>query len=224
MNKILERIFKNYKPNFAKLQDYGFTYLNDAYFYDRDILNGQFIIKIKITDADIDTQVIDVAVNEPYTLFLADDAVGSFVGSVRTAYENTMIDIARKCYDKYVFKSDCTQQIIKYVSFKYGDELEFLWDKFSDNAIWRRKDNKKWYAVLLTVNKSKLGLPSEERVEIIDLRTEPQNIDNIVDNEKIFRGYHMNKKHWITICLDGTVKAEEIEKMIDISYELARKA
>ena len=32
--------------------------------------------------------------------------------------------------------------IIKYVRESYGDELEFLWKKFPDNAVWRRKDNK----------------------------------------------------------------------------------
>ena len=38
----------------------------------------------------------------------------------------------------------------------YCDELEFLWQKFPDNAVWRRKDNKKWYGALLTVSKEKL--------------------------------------------------------------------
>lgn len=37
---------------------------------------------------------------------------------------------------------------IEYVRKKYGDELEFLWTKFPDNAAWRRKDNRKWYGVL----------------------------------------------------------------------------
>ncbi|MBF1202590.1 MAG: MmcQ/YjbR family DNA-binding protein, partial [Fusobacterium periodonticum] len=34
--------------------------------------------------------------------------------------------------------------------------------------------------------------------------------------------YHMNKKHWCTICLDGTVELEKIYNLIDISYELAK--
>lgn len=40
---------------------------------------------------------------------------------------------------------------------KLREELEFLWPKSPDNAIFRRPDNKKWYAVLLTVQKEKLG-------------------------------------------------------------------
>ena len=223
MNNILESIFKHYKPNFAKLQEYGFARSGDTYSYETDIMNGRFSLNIKITDSDIDTEVIDLAMNEPYTLFLVEGAIGSFVGAIRTEYENIMRNIATDCFDKCVFKSDYAQQIIKYVSDKYGDSLEYLWEKFPDNAIWRRKDNKKWYGALLTVVKNKIGLPSEEKVEIIDLRAPAENIDTIVNDKTIFRGYHMNKKHWITICLDGSVPLKDIENMLDTSYELARK-
>jgi predicted DNA-binding protein (MmcQ/YjbR family) len=33
-------------------------------------------------------------------------------------------------------------------------------------------------------------------------------------------GYHMNKKHWNTIMLDGSVPEKEIQSWIDHSYEL----
>lgn len=224
MNNILARIFKNYKPNFDKLLKFGFTLSNDTYCYNTVIMDNKFSLTVKISSSDIDTEVIDLATNDPYTLFLVDGAIGSFVGAVRTAYENVMLDIADNCFDKYVFKSDYAQKLIKYVSDTYGDNLEFLWDKFPDNAIWRRADNKKWYGALLTVTKDKLGLPSDEKIEIIDLRAIPENIDSIVDNKTIFRGYHMNKKHWVTIMLDGSVPLTEIQKMLGKSYELARKA
>jgi len=36
----------------------------------------------------------------------------------------------------------------------------------------------------------------------------------------VIPGYHMNKKHWNTICLDGTVPKAEIRSMIDHSFSL----
>lgn len=224
MNYILERIFKNYRPNFDKLQKFGFTLSNDIYTYNTAIMDNRFSLQVKISGFNIDTEVVDLATDDPYTLFLVEGAIGSFVGAVRTAYEKVMFDIVDNCFDKYVFKSDYAQKIIQYVSDTYGDELEFLWDKFPDNAIWRRKDNNKWYGALLTVAKNKLGLPSQEKIEIIDLRADADCIDAMVDNITIFRGYHMNKKHWITIMLDGSVPLIDIEKMLDISYGLALKA
>jgi predicted DNA-binding protein (MmcQ/YjbR family) len=35
-------------------------------------------------------------------------------------------------------------------------------------------------------------------------------------------GYHMNKKHWNTVLLDGTVPDKEVFSWIDHSYELVR--
>lgn len=172
MNKLLESIFKNSKPNFDKLQAYGFEKSADGYKHSATIMDGQFSLNITIDNGDINTEVIDLSANEPYTLFLADNAVGSFVGAVRTAYENVMRHIADNCFDKSVFKANYTQLITKYVFDKYGDSLEFLWEKFSDNAIWRRKDNKKWYGIVLTVVKSKLGLPSDTIEKMLDISYE----------------------------------------------------
>jgi len=33
-------------------------------------------------------------------------------------------------------------------------------------------------------------------------------------------GYHLNKKHWITVTLDGSVPGDELQRMIDDSYQL----
>ena len=38
--------------------------------------------------------------------------------------------------------------------------------------------------------------------------------------EAVIPGYHMNKEHWNTVILNGTVPTEEIKKMIDTSYSL----
>ena len=38
--------------------------------------------------------------------------------------------------------------------------------------------------------------------------------------EQVRPGYHMNKKHWNTVEIEGGIPAAEIRKMIDHSYEL----
>jgi len=37
-------------------------------------------------------------------------------------------------------------------------------------------------------------------------------------------GYHMNKKHWNTIVVDGSVSSKQLKEWIDHSYELVSKA
>ncbi len=95
--------------------------------------------------------------------------------------------------------------------------------KHPDNAIWRRKDTRKWYGALLTVSKRKLGLEDDDMVEIVDLRIPPEELEALIDGQRYYPGYHMNKKHWFTMCLDGSVPIKEICRRIDESYRLAEK-
>ncbi|GAB4286414.1 MAG: MmcQ/YjbR family DNA-binding protein [Ignavibacteriaceae bacterium] len=41
--------------------------------------------------------------------------------------------------------------------------------------------------------------------------------------ESVLPGYHMNKKHWNTIILDGSVRPDELFAWIDHSFELVVK-
>ena len=41
--------------------------------------------------------------------------------------------------------------------------------------------------------------------------------------ESVLPGYHMNKKHWNTIIVDGRLSAKQLKEMIDDSYELVAK-
>lgn len=36
----------------------------------------------------------------------------------------------------------------------------------------------------------------------------------------VLPGYHMNKKHWNTIIVDGSLTAKQLKEMIDHSYNL----
>lgn len=219
-----EVMFKNRKSNTAKLLSFGFCEHGGDYSYSTKLIGGQMTLKIIISPhGKISTEVIDNELMEEYRLHLVSDAVGSFVGQVKMEYEAILEDISAKCFDADVFKSEQAKAVIAYVRDKYSDELEFLWQKFPDNAVVRRKDNKKWYAAILTVSRRKLGFDSDEKVEILDLRMKTEEIEATVDCKRYLPGYHMNKKHWITICLDGTVSIEEICKRIDESYILAVK-
>ncbi|MCM1115048.1 MAG: MmcQ/YjbR family DNA-binding protein [Clostridium sp.] len=220
---IINFIFKRKSVDFDKLTAYGFVKEIDKYSYSTVLSGSGFEMTVTITEqGEIGAVIIDPAFNEPYTLHLADGAVGSFVGSVKEEYERILTDIADKCFIPDVFKSNQAKEIIAFVKDKYNDEFEYLWEKFPDNAVVRRKDNKKWYAALLTVSKRKLGIDSDEIAEVIDLRIKPENLEELIDGVNYFPGYHMNKKHWYTIILDSTVPIEEICERLAESYRLAK--
>lgn len=222
MNKIVENVFRYKKAIVNKLPEYGFTAEEGDYVYRTQICENQMRLTVFIdARGGVKTEVLDMETEEPYTLFLVDGAAGEFVGKVRGDYTRVLEDIAVKCFEREVFKCEHTAQIIGYVREKYGGELEFLWKDTPDCAIWRRADNKKWYGVIMTIPYRKLNIDRDGGVEIIDLRMDPTELERVVDNTTYFRGWHMNKKHWVTMLLDGSVPFEEIVRRLDESFALA---
>ena len=59
-------------------------------------------------------------------------------------------------------------------------------------------------------------------VDVINLKNLPEMIGSLRKESGILPAYHMNKEHWITLLLDGTVEKKKICDLIDISYELTR--
>lgn len=206
-----------------KLEAYGFKNINGVFCYQTKLLDGQFLMEVYINDREVQTRLLDIDSKCEYILHTISGTQGEFVSSVRIAYEDVLSDIRSKCFIDDVFKSDSARAVMQYVSDKYDTPLEFLWKKFSENAIYRRKDNQKWYAAILIVDRSKIGLEGSGKIEILDLRIDPIQLDKTIDNKRYFPGYHMNKKSWYTICLDGSVDNGEIFKRIDNSFELAKK-
>lgn len=221
MNEVL---FKNRKLNTGKLLSFGFEEADGGYAYAADIADGQLKMAVTVSkDGRCGTAVTDNSSGDEYVLHLVPGAAGAFVGRVKAEYEALLETIAATCFDVEVFKSEQAKAVIAYVRAAYGDELEYLWQKFPDNAVVRRKDNRKWYAALLTVSGRKLGFDSDEPMEILDLRMKPEELEARVDGKRYFPGYHMNKKHWVTLCLNQTVPDAEIFTRIDESYLLAVK-
>lgn len=219
-----EKLFRHKKPSKDKLLAYGFCFDGDRYTYTCPVLQNEMELFVSVDKiGNVDTKLTDTSSGEEYILHLVKSASGSYIGQVRSEYEAVLSHIAENCFDGEIFKAKQTKRVIAYFKNKYGDELEHLWADAPDNAIVRRQDNRKWYAAILTVSKRKLGFDSDETVEIIDLHAKTEAICAIVDSKKIFPGFHMNKKHWITVCLNETVSDEELFEMIDESYSLGKK-
>ena len=200
------------------LINYGFKIKEDKYVYEKDILNSMFKIVV-IYDNNFISKVIDNSTKEEYILVDIEGAVGDFVGSIKQEYDKVIDGIICKCFINDIYKSKQAKLIINYIRKKYQRELEFLWN--DKNAIVRNTNNNKWFILFMIISKNKLGDFENKNVEIINLKYPTDRIDNLIDNKYIFKGFHMNKKHWITIVLDEKLETAELLKLIDISYILS---
>lgn len=65
------------------------------------------------------------------------------------------------------------------------------------------------------------ALTGVDRATSINLKAEPADVTGLVDTyDAIERGYHMNKKHWVTVQLDGSLPEGLLEDLIEDSYDL----
>lgn len=213
---------RNAKLNREKILNCGFE-VDGENFIRREKFLDDFTLKIIIDNQGSVTAKIFDADGEPYTLHLVESASGSFVGAIKAEYNRVLENLFEQCFDEEIFKSAQTLKLVEFIREKFSDRPEFLWEKYPNFAVFRCKDNRKWYAVIMNLPKNKLNLDGAEEIEILNLRVEPQELDEIFDGEKYFRGWHMNKKSWMTLRLDETLTDEEIFARLEKSYRLAAK-
>ena len=96
---------------------------------------------------------------------------------------------------------------------------EYPWRKYDGNAVFRHADNKKWFALVMDVQREKLGFSGDEYVDVVNLKIDDMFFrDMIIREDGIMPAYHMNKMHWISVLLDGTVPEEKIFDLVDMSF------
>ena len=65
------------------------------------------------------------------------------------------------------------------------------------------------------------ALTGIEQFKSINLKCDPERAVELREEYRgILPGYHMNKKHWNTVMMDGSVPMRLIKQMIDDSYDL----
>ncbi len=217
---IEKEIFDRYEVNTKKLEQYGFIYNNDKYIYKKNILNDKFLIIIEY-DKNIKGKIFDLEVNDEYINFRR-ETLGEFNSKIKEKFVELLTDIRDKCFDRTGFINPQTRRINDYIINKYNVNPEFLWDKYPLFGVYRNKNNKKWFALIGNVKLSSIDkkTTSNEMVELINLKINELVLKDLILQKGFYEAYHMNKKSWITIILNDTLKDELIHILIDDSYDI----
>ncbi len=113
-----------------------------------------------------------------------------------------------------------------YISERYGVQPERLWQEYPEYDVFRHpsRDGKgKWFAFLANAAYEQIGEkannPNEETFVAV-VKVDPELINELSTQPEYARGYHMNKEHWLTVLLDGSVSFTDVCKHIDSSFQL----
>lgn len=214
---IEEKIFNKSKPNYSKLIKYGFRQKNDSYIYKTNFLNNEFMAEVTINENSVNGKVYDLNTMFEYTNIRL-DIEGSFVNSVKEEYIKILKNIKDNCFESEYFNFEQSNRITAYIINKYNAKPEFLWDKYPGYGVFKNKDNK-WFGIIMDIDKSKISNKTG-LIEVINLKVDKKEIDNIIKDNGIYEAYHMNKKSWVSVSLDDTLDDEFIIDLIDNSYSL----
>lgn len=67
-----------------------------------------------------------------------------------------------------------------------------------------------------------IGMKNNEA--LINLKCDPAEAEQLrMVFDAVLPGYHMNKKHWNTVIINGSIPDSEVKRMIDNSYTLIVK-
>ena len=111
------------------------------------------------------------------------------------------------------------ERIIAHIQSTFGVEPEYLWADNPDAAVFRHPTSRKWFAIMMDVALSRLGLSGEGTVWVMNVKSSPLMIGSLLSEKGVLPAYHMNKDHWVSILLDGTISDKQILPLLELSYD-----
>ena len=111
------------------------------------------------------------------------------------------------------------ERITQYMQNTYGTEAEYLWADSPDSAVFRHPASRKWYAIIMRVLPERLGLQGEQTLDVMNVKCSTIMIGSLLSTKGFLPAYHMNKNHWISIVLDGSVSDGQIMPLLELSYD-----
>lgn len=213
-NEIFDKNIFNSKLAIA----YGFSKTGDYYILQSDIDVENFNVIVKIGKDSFEVNVIELPFNEEYILFNVLDSKGKFVSQIRKKVNELIEDIVKSCFTSL----DYRKILLNYVREKYGTIPEEPWED-NNHATIKTSNSKKWYGIFMSIPYKTLGLDKSGKIDVLNVKLNPEVIKSLIDKKHFFPAYHMNKKYWISIVLDSDTDLNLVKSLIDESFNLVEK-
>jgi len=214
-------IFRSAKIKIDSLKTAGFSSNDDSSYSLRlPVSNGDFYADFSLSPAsqNLTVQLFDSATGEKYALFDMPRANGVFVASLREEVQKLVERIKSSCFETH----DLKDEYLAWLLSRFSASPDFPWPDSPDYCVFRCP-NQKWFALVMKVKYSQLGLTGQEEVWVVNMKAPDDKIPSLIDKKSIFPAWHMNKKHWITVLLTAATDFEKLCQLTEISYELVNK-
>ena len=103
----------------------------------------------------------------------------------------------------------------------YSTSPDYPFDEDFVTAVLRHLDNQKWYALVMRVSRRKLGMDSDEIVDVVNLKLPIEMFGSFGVSDGVYPAYHMNKLHWISVILNDAPD-ETVRFLVDVSFDATK--
>ena len=108
----------------------------------------------------------------------------------------------------------------QHIASAYRVQAEHPWLTSPEHEVFRHAENKKWFAIIMRVKRSVLGLEGDDHIDIMNVKCDEVTRAVFLRESWVLPAYHMNKEKWITILLDGSAPESGVELLLRMSHEL----
>lgn len=112
------------------------------------------------------------------------------------------------------------EELFEQVVQRYGAEPEYLWPRWPSYVVLRHVGNCKWFGVVMDVPATRLGLEGDGKVDILNVKVDPDDATALRLADSILPAYHMNKENWVSIIIEGGISDEMLIDLLETSHRL----
>lgn len=100
---------------------------------------------------------------------------------------------------------------------------EHLWERYQGYEVFRDEQSRKWFAIIMDVKPESVRQTGDKFIDILNVKCDEGLVDSLLHEEGFVPAYHMNKRKWISVILDGTVRDDYIFKLVSESKKKTTK-
>ena len=115
------------------------------------------------------------------------------------------------------------QEFFELCSSSYLTQPDYPFDDWMESAVFRHADNKKWFAIVLSVSRRKFGFDSDEVIDVVNLKLPTEMFGSFGASDGVYPAYHMNKLHWISVLLPDAPN-DVVQFLLNASFEATKSS
>ena len=113
------------------------------------------------------------------------------------------------------------QLFLSYCLNTYNTSPDYPFDEDFETAVLRHADNRKWYAIVMSVSRRKFGFDSDEVIDVVNLKLPTEMFGSFGAPDGGYPAYHMNKLHWISVLLPDAPE-DVVQFLVNVSFEATK--